>query len=131
MAVFDELSDCECILVGVTASKTLVGHVEERVMLPLFHGLANLCPLLLGRVDTGRVMCTSVQQYHTASGCRFDVGEHTFKVEADCIFVVIAVFLNLKTGVLEHRVMVCPAGRGYVDFLRTRIEALEKCSANA
>ena len=62
VTLFDEVADRECIAVGIATGETLVCHVKERVVLLLFDHLANLFPLLLCRVNTGRVVSTCVQK---------------------------------------------------------------------
>ena len=81
MALLDEVADSESILVGVTTGKALVGHVEEGVVLALLHGVADGAPLLLSRVNTSRVVGTSVEQDNAALGHLLDILDHAIKVK--------------------------------------------------
>lgn len=59
--LLDEMAQSKCILVCVAAGEALVGHVEEGEVLALFHGVRNLHPLVLGRVNASRVVGTSME----------------------------------------------------------------------
>lgn len=131
VALLHKVTRSESILVSVSAGKSLVGHVEEGKVALLLHDVANLAPLVLGRVDAGRVVSASVEQDDAVLRSGLDVGNQTLKVEADGVLVVVAVLLHLDTGVLEDSVVVGPAGGGEVDFLRVRIEALQESATDS
>jgi hypothetical protein len=61
VALLDEVARSESVLVSVTAGEALVGHVEEGKVALLLDDIADLTPLLLGGVNTGRVVSASVQ----------------------------------------------------------------------
>ena len=42
-----EVSDQECILHGIAAGESLIGHVKERIMFLLLDNIADPLPLLL------------------------------------------------------------------------------------
>jgi hypothetical protein len=130
VALLDEVTGSKGILVSVTAGEALVGHVEEGEVALLLHDIANLAPLVLGGVNTGRVVGTGVQQDDAVVGGGLDVGNQTLKVQTDGVLVVVAVLLDLETGVLEDGVVVGPAGGGKVDLLRVGVETLEESTAD-
>jgi len=108
VALLNEVAERVRILVGVTRREALVGHVEEGVVVALLDGVADLPPLLLGRVNTSRVVCAGVQKDNAALGHGLDVCDHAIEVEANGVLVVVAVLLNVKTAVGEDGLVVCP-----------------------
>lgn len=131
MAVLDKVPRGEGITAGVTASKALVGHVEEGKVALLLHHTADLAPLVLGGINAGRVVGAGVKQDNAVAGGRLDIRQKAFEVKADCVLVVVAVLLNLQAAVLEDSIVVGPAGGREVDLLRVRVEALEESTTNA
>ena len=131
MALLDKVTGRESVLVGVAAGEALVGHVEEGKVTLLLHDVADLAPLVLGGIDTGRVVSTGVQQDDAVLGGGLDVGDQALKVQANGILVVVAVLLDLQARVLEDGVVVGPAGVGQVDLLRVRVEALQESTADS
>lgn len=108
MALLDEEADWEGVLVGVTGREALVSHVEEGEVLALLDGIADLLPLLWGRVDTSGVVCAGVEEEDAALVGGLDVGDHTLEVEADGVLVVVPVLLDLKSRLGEDGTVVCP-----------------------
>jgi hypothetical protein len=131
VALLDEVAGSEGILVSVTAGETLVGHVEEGEVVLLLHDIADLAPLVLGRVDTSGVVGASVEQDNALLGGGLDVSDQTLEVETDGLLVVVAVLSDLETGVREDSLVVGPAGVGEVDLLGARVELLEESTSNA
>lgn len=131
VALLHKVTRSESILVSVTAGKTLVGHVEEGKVALLLHDVANLAPLVLSRVNTGRVVSAGVEQDDAILRSSLDVGKQTLEVETDGVLVVVAVLLHLETRVLEDSVVVGPAGGGEVDFLCVRVEALQESTTDS
>lgn len=131
MALSNEVTGGEGILVSVTASEALVGHVEESEVTLLLHDIADLAPLGLSRVNTSGVVSTGVQQDDAALRCSLDILDQTLEVQTNGVLVVVAVLLDLKAGVLEDSVVVGPAGVGQVNLLRAGVEALEESTTNA
>ena len=131
VALLHEVTRSESILVSITAGKALVGHVEEGKVALLLHDVANLAPLVLSRVNTGRVVSASVEQDDAVLRSSLDVGKQTLKVETDSVLVVVAVLLHLETGILKNSVVVGPAGSGEVDLLRVRVEALQESTTDS
>lgn len=80
MAFGLEVSDSEGIFLGIAASKALVCHIEEWVMVLLLYYVADLPPLRFCGVDAGRVVCARVQQNDTAFGCILQIFYHAIKV---------------------------------------------------
>lgn len=56
----NKVSNCPSITVEITRGETLVGAVEEGKVTLLNENVGNLLPLLLGGVDTGRVVGAGV-----------------------------------------------------------------------
>lgn len=131
VALLHEVTGSKGILVSVTTGKALVGHVEEGKVTLLLHDVANLAPLLLGGVDTGRVVSAGVEKDDAVLGGSLDVGKQAIEVKANGVLVVVAVLVNLQTGVLEDSGVVGPAGGGEVDLLRVRVEALQESSTDS
>lgn len=92
-----EVSHCERVLVCATASKTLICHVEERIMFFLFHHIADLLPLILCRIDAGRIVCTGVEEDNAGFRCGLEIRYHSIKIQSNGILVVIAVFFDLQS----------------------------------
>lgn len=130
MALLHKVTRGERILVRITTSKTLVGHVEEGKVALLLHDIADLAPLVLSWVNTGGVVSARVEQDDAVVRGSLDVGEQTVEVEADGVLVVVAVLLHLKTGIRENSVVVGPAGGWEVDLLRVGVEALQEGTAD-
>jgi hypothetical protein len=131
VALLNEVAGSEGILVSVTAGKALISHVEEGEVVLLFHDIADLAPLGLGRVDTGGVVGAGVEQDDALLGGGLDVGDQTLEVEADGLLVVVAVLSDLETGIREDGLVVGPARVGEVDLLGAGVELLEERASNA
>lgn len=131
VALLDEVARGKGILVSVTAGKALVGHVEEGKVTLLLHDIADLAPLLLGGVNTGRVVSASVQQDDAVVRGGLDIGDQTLKVQTNGVLVVVAVLLDLEARVAEDGVVVGPARVGEVDLLRVGVEALQERTTDA
>lgn len=131
VALLDEVARSESILVSVTTGEALVGHVEEGEVALLLHDIADLAPLVLGGVDTGRVVSACVQQDDAVVRGGLDIGDQALKVQTDCVLVVVAVLLDLEARVLEDGIVVGPARVGEVDLLRMGVEALQERTADA
>lgn len=102
------MAQSESILVSVTTGEALVSHVEEGKVSLSLDGLRDLLPLLLGGINTSGVVRASVEQEDAALGSGLDISDHALKVEADGLLVVVAVLLNLQTGVEEDSLVVRP-----------------------
>ena len=125
-----KVPDWESIFLGVATCKSLIGHVEERVMLLLLDDVADLPPLLLRRVNTSRIVCAGVQKNDAALRGGLEIFHHTIKVQTDGILVVVSILDDLQTRVLEDSVMICPARCWYVDFLARRVVTRQELAAN-
>lgn len=68
VALGDEVADGECITVDVSRGEALVGHVEEGEVALLLDDLGDLLPVLLGWVNTSRVVGTGMQEDNRALG---------------------------------------------------------------
>jgi hypothetical protein len=119
------------VLVGVTAGKALVGHVEEGEVVARLDSVGDLDPLLLSWVNTGWVVGASMEQDNATLGHGLDIGNHALKVEANGVLVVVAVLLDLQAGVLEDGIVVGPRGSGDVDGLCAGVVTLEEGATNA
>lgn len=126
MPLSQEMTERIRIAVCIPTRKALVGHIEKSKVPLGLHHIANLAPLRLGRVNARGVMCAGVQQEDTVGRRSLDIGNHALEVEADGVLVVIAILLDLQTGVLEDSGMVRPAGGGDVDLFAVRVETFEE-----
>lgn len=131
VTLLHEVTRGERITVRVSTGKALVRHVKECKVALLLHDVANLAPLVLSRVNTGRVVRAGVEHDDAVVGGSLDVCNQTLKVETNGVLVVVAVLLHLQTGVLEHSVVVGPAGGREVDLLSVRVEALQESTADS
>ena len=131
MPILDKPSHGKCVFIRISTSEPLVCHIEKREVTGILHGLADLNPLLLRRVDSGRVMGAGVEEDNAALGSRLDVGEHALEVQANGLLIIVAVLLDLEPRILEHGGMVRPRRGGNVDGLgRVGVEAFEKGAAD-
>ena len=80
MTFRNKMSDGEGISVSITASKALVGHIKEWVMLLLLDNVADLLPLLLCGINAGRIMGACVQKYETSFRCSLEICYHTLEI---------------------------------------------------
>jgi len=131
VALLDEVTDWESILVGVTRCETLVCHVEESVVLALLNSIADLLPLLRSWIDTSWVVGASVEQENAALLGTLDIVDQALEVEANGVLVVVSVLGNLQTGVLEDSTVVCPRWVGDVDLLCAWVPACEELTTDA
>jgi len=129
MSLLDEVAKSVGVLVSVSTSETLVGHVKEWVVTTLLDGVANGPPLLFSWIDTGGVVCASVQQDDAVLGHLLDILDHAFKVETDGVLVVVPVLFHLQTRVLEDCIVVGPRRVGNVDGLCAGVVPLEESTA--
>lgn len=60
-ALLCEVADSPSVIVQIAGSEALVGAIEEGEMVAGAHGLGDFDPLLLCRVDTGRVVGAGVE----------------------------------------------------------------------
>ena len=126
MAFLNEQADGEGIFISVTRSKSLVCHVEERVVLLLLDNLADLSPLFLCRVNTSGVMGACMEQDDAVVGDGLEIGDQSLKVKTDGVLVVVLVWLYLKSSVGEDGFVVCPRRGGDVDGLAVWVVSLEE-----
>ena len=131
VTLLHEVTRGERITVRVSTGEALVRHVEEGKVALLLHDIANLAPLVLSRVNTGRVVRAGVEHDDAVVGGSLDVCNQTLEVETNGVLVVVAVLLHLQTGVLENSVVVGPAGGREVDLLSVRVETLQESTANS
>lgn len=121
-----EVSDWESVLICVTASKSLISHIEERIVLLLFNNLADLLPLFLGWVNASGVVSTSVEENDTAFRSCPEIRDHSIEVQTNSVFIVVSVFHNLESRVFENSIVICPAGSRYKNLLSRRVEACKE-----
>ena len=108
VALLNKVAQSKGVLVSVTAGETLVGHIEEGEVSLVLDDLADLLPLLLGRVNTGGVVGAGMEQEDATLGSGLDVGNQALEVEADGVLVVVAVLLDLEAGIAEDGLVVGP-----------------------
>ena len=131
MTLFDEVTQSKGVLVSVTTGETLVGHVEEGVVVALLDDIADGSPLLLGRIDTGGVVCASVEEDDAVLGHALDVLDQAIKVQPNGFLVVVSVLFHLQAGILEDCIVVGPAGVRNVDGLCAGVVSLEESTTDS
>ena len=131
MALAHKMPGGESILVSIAAGEALVGHIEEGKVALLLHHIADLAPLFLGWVDTGRVVGASVEKDDAVLRGGLDVGNQTLEVETNGVLVVVTILFNLQARVLEDSVVVGPARVREVDLFRVGIEALQESTTDS
>lgn len=131
MALLDEVAQSKCISISVAARKALVGHVKEREVSALLYSVGDSLPLILRGVHSRRVVRAGMQQHDAIVWDFGEVLEHAIEIEADGLWVVVSVGLDLEARVLEHHPMIRPAWSWDIGGLRVRIEAFEECAADA
>ena len=95
MALLNEVSEGESVLVGVSRSESLVCHVEESIVLACLDGIADLLPLFRGWVNTGGVVGACVQQEHASFWSCSNVLDHALEIKTNGVLIVVSVLLNL------------------------------------
>lgn len=88
-AALDKVPHRVCVLVEISRGKALVCAVEECKVALGLKQVGNGVPLLLGRVDTGRVVGTGVEQEDGAIRCRFERRGETIEVKTDRLGIVL------------------------------------------
>ena len=131
MTFLNKVPRSESITAGIATSKALVGHIKESKVALLLHNVANLAPLVLGRINTSRVMRAGVKKDNAVARGSLNISKETLKVKTDSILVVVAVLLDLETAILEDGIVVGPAWGREVDLLRVGVEALQERTADS
>lgn len=106
-------------------------HVEEREVLLLLDEVAELLPLSLGGINTGRVVCTSVQQDDGTLGRSLDIRLHTLKVESNGRLVKVLVLLDLQSRVFSDWDVVTPCRGGEIDGLGSGVVSGQEGSTDS
>lgn len=130
MTLLDEVAESKGILVSVTTGEALISHVEEWVVVALLDSIADGAPLLLGGINTSRVVCASMKQDDAVLGHVLDVLDHTVKVQTNSVLIVVSVLFHLQSRVLEDCIVVGPTGSGNVDGLCGRVVSLQESTAD-
>lgn len=79
------------------------------------HGLGDFDPLLLGRVDTGRVVGASVEDEDGEMGSRENGSDQAIVVETTGINIEVRVVRDSGPNVLEDLVVVGPGWDGKIE----------------
>lgn len=127
-ALVHEVSKTVGVFVEATGGESLVGGIEEGEERVLGANFGDSVPLFFSRVNTGRVMGTSVEQDSRSSLGFTEIFNHTFDIKSFCIGFVVSVFVGNKTGSGENCVMVSPGG--LTDVERCLSEFLEEFTDN-
>ena len=128
-ALVDKVSNSPRVAYQVARREPLIGTVEEGEMLPLANDLCDKLPLLLGRIDAGRVVGAGVQE-HDGPRQRGTKGEeHAFKVEALGFGREVRVFDHVQTDIVKDLVVISPGGIREVDLWALGVEFGNKKSA--
>lgn len=131
VTLLDKVPEGVGVLVGIAGSESLVCHVEEGEVTTVLDRGGDDSPLLGGGVNSGRVVCTSVQQEDRILRGILDVCQKTVDIETDGLLVVVSVCLYIKPTVVEDCLVVCPRGVGEVDSLRVGVVSLEEGTSDS
>ena len=98
---------------------TLVCTVKEWEVFFALNDVRNLCPLLLGGVHAGGVVCACVEDDDGLGGGRLEVRQHARDVQGVGAGVVIPVLGHrLEPRVLEDEAVVAPRGVAVVSIVQ-------------
>ncbi|KAF1748076.1 hypothetical protein GCK72_024543 [Caenorhabditis remanei] len=115
VSLLNEVSDGEGIVVDISRSKSLVGHVEEDEQVTLLNNVGDLLPLLARWIDSSWVVSTSVEQDGSTFWNLSNVGKSSGLVESTGRLVVVAVLLDINTSKLEDWNVVSPGWSWLID----------------
>lgn len=110
-----EVADGPCVPRKVTRSEALVGSVKEGEVMSLTDHSSNQFPLLLGRVDTGRVVGAGVEDDDGAGGGLAQRRDHAIEVQTLGLRGKVRVGGHGQANVGEDLVVVGPSRIGDVD----------------
>ena len=96
------------IPVQITGSKSLVSRVKEGIVLLPQEDLEQLVPLLLRGVDPGRVVGASVYKEDGSLWGVFEIGNVSFKVQSNCLLVVVSVVRDLVASRGDDGMVIGP-----------------------
>ena len=122
----NKVSEGKGIVINVSGSESLVSHVKEGEVSLFLAQVGELLPLLMSRVDSSRVVSTSVQENDRVVGSVPQVLLHALKVQTDGFLVKVLVLLDLETRVLGNGNVVAPCRPRQVDGLCMRVEPGQK-----
>lgn len=114
-ALVEEETEAVTIFVKVTGCESLVSGVEEGEQFVFLAHLGNHGPLLLGGVNSGRVVGTSVQQDNGTSLSLREILEHSIDIETLGLGIEIAVRVGGQTAGFEDSLVVSPSRLAHVD----------------
>ena len=130
MALLDKVPQRIGILRGIAGGEPLVGHVKQGKVAASLNGIAYGPPLLGSRIDARRVVSAGMQEEDGVFGSSLDILQQAVDVEADSLFVVIPVTLNVEFAVAEDSAVVCPGWSGEVHSLVVWVESLQESTSN-
>lgn len=114
-ALLQEVAETEHVNVHIAGRESLVGSVEERIVLLALAYFGNLHPLFVSWIDTCRIVCTRVQHHDRARIGLFKVSKHACEVETICLFVEVSVLVDFEPCCGKYPVVVEPGGVAYVN----------------
>merc|ERR1711973_940850 len=94
---------------------TLICHVKEDIKFAVFTQLRQFFPLFLGRIHTGRVVGTSVQQYHAVFRNFGNVFTSCGEIQATSFRIVIPITIYIDTSMFKDWCMISPRWLGKVN----------------
>ena len=112
VSVGNEMSESEGVPVDITRGEPLVGHVEVRQEVSLFHQGGHLFPLFRSGVHPCRVVSTGVEHDHRALGDVLDVLHGPGEVEATGGGVVVGVAAHIEAGKFKDWSVIAPGWLG-------------------
>lgn len=127
----DEVADRPSVVFKIARREALICAVEKGEVLLCCHRFGELGPLGVGKVDTGGVVGTGMQENDASLGGLLERGEHAREIKAFGLRGEIWVGFDRQVHVGENLVVVGPCWGGEVDGLvrAARIELGEEKSA--
>lgn len=108
-ASFHEVADSESVMNRVTASKSLVGRVEEGEKLFLFNNIGKLNPLFLRRITACWVVGASMENNNGSFGSVLQICTKTFEIDGSGVRIPVAVVVPFcESGTKENLLVVLP-----------------------
>lgn len=111
----DEVPQAEGVLVEVAGDEPLICRIEKGSDISLFADLGDFYPLILGRVDTARIVGAGVEEQPRPRWYLLQVLNHASKVQATRLLIEVSVLPRLEAHDVEHVLVVHPGRVANVD----------------
>ena len=114
VAVRDELAEGVGVVGDVSGAIAKIGGIEKNDVVLLLAELAQLVPLLVRGIHSGRVMSAGVEHEAGVIGSLADVVQHALEVQDRSLAIQVGVVSGRKPGIAENGVLVRPGRIGEV-----------------